>query len=278
MSDEIARLQNELTQLNAAIAALANLPDAQAALQLQLAHKQAMIEKLRGQPTQASSGNVTNITGDVSGQVFSGSFHGPVTIGPQVSGHIQSGRDVNFATNQTITNQGDTIRVGDISGSSGVAIGRNARAISTGGGDYAERDIDKRKGTFVSGDQHNSGNTYTVSGSGNIINSTLTNVNQLIGAATQLNPQDAEQLKGLVAQLSAELEKARTQNPEAAAEVAKRTEDAVSKATAPKPDKEDVEYTLGRLTKAATNIGGVIGTVLPIATQIADFIRKMVGL
>jgi len=42
MSDEIARLQNELTQLNAAIAALANLPDAQAALQLQLAHKQVM--------------------------------------------------------------------------------------------------------------------------------------------------------------------------------------------------------------------------------------------
>jgi hypothetical protein len=54
---------------------------------------------------------------------------------------------------------GDKITLGGITGSSGVAIGRGAgstvRNVNTGGGDYAEGTIDKRSGTFVSGDQFN---------------------------------------------------------------------------------------------------------------------------
>ncbi len=53
----------------------------------------------------------------------------------------------------------DTIRVGDISDSSGIAIGAGAqstvRTVETSGGDYAEGTIDKRSGVFVSGGEIN---------------------------------------------------------------------------------------------------------------------------
>jgi hypothetical protein len=49
----------------------------------------------------------------------------------------------------------DAITVGDISNSSGIAIGAGAqstvRTVDTAGGDYAEGAIDKRSGVFVSG-------------------------------------------------------------------------------------------------------------------------------
>lgn len=102
----------------------------------------------------------------------------------------------------------DIIKTGDISGS-GSAIGRGARSdvrtIDTGGGDYAEGDIDKRRGTFVGGDQFNMSGNF----SGAILNSksTLTNVSQSIGAAPHGDAATKAQLQQLIAELSAELQK-----------------------------------------------------------------------
>src|SRR6185436_12511454 len=77
-------------------------------------------------------------------------------VGAAIAGDVQG--DVNLTQQgDTTSTGGDNIRVGDITSSSGVAIGRGAhssvRTVNTGGGDYAGRDIDKRTGTFVSGDQ-----------------------------------------------------------------------------------------------------------------------------
>lgn len=65
-------------------------------------------------------------------------------------------------------------------------IGRGARStvrtVDTGGGNYAEGNIDKRRGTFVSGDQFNMSGNF----SGAILNikATLIDVSQRIGAVT----------------------------------------------------------------------------------------------
>lgn len=282
MANELTRLQQEITQLQEAITALANLPDTQKPLQAQLDAKRRDLAKLTGASTPAA-GNLTTIHGDVSGTVMSGSFSGPVTLGPQIHGPVSAGRDVNVATEQIIYNQGDRIRVGDISGSSGIAIGRGAqstvRTINTAGGDYAEGTIDKRKETYVSGDQIHSGNTFAnISGSNINVGSALTNVTQSIGAASHLSTQDADQLQKLVEQLSAELQQHAAQYPKETAEVTKRTESAVAEATKAEPDQDDVTYSLDRLKKAATNIAVLIPTVLPIATQIADTIRKITAI
>jgi NAD(P)-dependent dehydrogenase (short-subunit alcohol dehydrogenase family) len=198
----------------------------------------------------------------------SGNQYGDLTFGDI------AGRDIN----RTEITQGDRITTGDISGS-GIAIGRGARSsvrnIDTGGGDYAEGSIDKRKGKFVSGDQ------FTMSGnfSGAILNikSTLTNVSQSIGAAPVGDAATKAQLQALVEQLSAELQQVPAEQAGEAEHAAKRAESAVAEATKPNPDKDDVEYSLSRLKKAAENIAQVLPTVLPIATQIADVLRKMIG-
>lgn len=214
-----------------------------------------------------------NVTVDQSGQrgglgFGSGSQLGDVSVRDVAGGDI----------NRTETTQGDRITTGDISGT-GIAIGRGARSsvrkIDTGGGDYAEGNIDKRKGNFVSGDQFNMSGNF----SGAILNikSTLTNVSQSIGAAPHGDVATKAQLQALIAQLSAELQKVPAEQAGEAEQAAKRAESAVAEATKPNPDKDDVEYSLSRLKKAAENIAQVLPTVLPIATQIADVLRKMIG-
>jgi hypothetical protein len=68
-------------------------------------------------------GNQTNISGPVEGPVLSGAFNGPVTVGPTRIVKTDGG---DYAEGN-IT-KGDSITVGNITGSTGVAIGRNARA------------------------------------------------------------------------------------------------------------------------------------------------------
>ncbi len=95
------------------------------------------------------------IAGDVHGDVAvnhqtqhggvhfgSGGRYGDISIGDV------AGRDII----KTDVTRGDRISTGDIKGS-GIAIGRGAqstvRNVDTGGGDYAEGNIDKRRGKFV---------------------------------------------------------------------------------------------------------------------------------
>ncbi len=140
---------------------------------------------------------------------------------------------------------------------------------------YAEGNIDERKGTFVSGDQ------FTMSGnfSGAILNikSILSNVSQSIGAAPGGDAASKAHLQALIEQLSAELQKVPAEHAADAEQLAKRTESVVAEATKATPDKEDAEYSLSRLKKAAENIAAVLPTVLPIATQIVDVVRRTIG-
>ena len=236
-------------------------------------------------------GNITSIQGPVSGPVLSGSFQGPVHIGDDqrkvldfgssnTFGNVQTGDVVAGDLHKSTTiRTGDDISVGDINNSSGIAIGRGARSsvrnVNTGGGDYAEGNIDKRQGNIVQGDQFNM--TGNFSGALLNIKSTLNTVSQNIGAL-QGDMQRKHTLQDFVVQLRTELEKVPVSHVSEAEQTAKRVELAVAEASKPQPDKEDVEYSLVRLQKAAENIGSVMPSVVPIAMQIANTLRKMLAI
>jgi hypothetical protein len=255
-------------------------PEGTAVREVNPAYSQAMLRQHQqtigsnAQVGAAVAGDVHgNVTVDQSGQrggvhFGSGGQFGDVNIGDV------AGRDIN----RTEITQGDRITTGDISGS-GIAIGRGARSsvrnIDTGGGDYAEGNIDKRKGTFVSGDQ------FTMSGnfSGAIlkIKSTLTNVSQSIGAAPVGDTATKAQLQQLIEQLSAELQKVPAEQAGEAEAVAETAKAAVEQATKAQPNKTLVQISAEGLKQAAQNLAAVLPTVLPIATQIAEAVRKMIG-
>jgi hypothetical protein len=214
-----------------------------------------------------------NVTVDQSGQrggvhFGSGSQFGDISIGDV------AGRDII----KTDITQGDRITTGDITGT-GIAIGRGARSsvrnIDTGGGDYAEGSIDKHRGTFVSGDQ------FTMSGnfSGAIlkIKSTLTNVAQSIGAAPIGDATTKAQLQQLIEQLSAELQKVPAEQAGEAEAVAETAKAVVEQATKTQPNKTLVQISAEGLKQAAQNIAAVLPAVLPIATQVAEGVGKLIG-
>jgi hypothetical protein len=255
-------------------------PEGTAVREVNPAYSQAMLR----QHQQSISGNAQvgaavagdvhgNVTVDQSGQrgglgFGSGSQLGDVSVRDVVGGDI----------NRTETTQGDRITTGDISGT-GIAIGRGARStvrtVDTGGGDYAEGSIDKRKETFVSGAQFNMSGNF----SGAILNikSTLTNVSQSIGAAPHGDAATKAQLQALVEQLSAELQKVPAEQASDAEVVAETAKAAIEQATKAQPNKTLVQISAEGLKQAAQNIAAVLPTVLPIATQIADTLRKMIG-
>jgi uncharacterized caspase-like protein len=215
------------------------------------------------------------------GAAIAGNVHGPVTVTQQTRhggvdfSHSQIG---DMQVGEIIGGdkvQGDRITTGDINNSSGVAIGHGAqssmRNVNTGGGDYAEGTMDKRKGTFVSGDQFNMSGNF--SGANVNIKSTLTNVSQSIGAAPHGDAATKAQLQQLIEQLNAELQKvpaAQSSEAEAVAETAKA---AIEQATKAQPNKTLVQISAEGLKQAAQNLAAVLPTVLPIATQIADTVR-----
>ena len=244
------------------------------------AYSQAMLR----QHQQSIGGNAqvgAAVTGNVHGDVTvdqssqrggvhfgSGGQFGDVSIGDVAGGDIH----------RTEITQGDRITTGDISGS-GIAIGRGARSsvrhVDTSGGDYAEGNIDKRKGTFVSGDQFNMSGNF----SGAILNikSTLTNVSQSIGAASHGDDATKVQLQALIAQLNAELQQVPAEKASDAEAVAETAKAAVEQATKAQPNKTLVQISAERLQQAAQNIAAVLPAVLPIVTQIADMLRRMAG-
>jgi Caspase domain len=147
--------------------------------------------------------------------------------------------------------------------------------VNTGGGDYAGGNIDKRQGqTFIDGDQ------YTMSGnfSGAILNikSELSNVSQSIGALPNADQAAKDELKRLIDQLSAALQKVPADREDDAAAVAETAKQLVDQATKDKPNKTIIQITAEGLKSAAQNIAGVLPTVLPLATQIAAAIVKLV--
>jgi len=107
------------------------------------------------------------------------------------------------------------------------------------------------------------------------INSTLDNVNQTIDAAPRLSDTAKEDLKALVMRLQEELQQAPSDAAEAAEAVADSAKDLVEAATKAQPNKTRVTITRDGLIKAAENIASVVPTLLPIATQIAQHVQKL---
>lgn len=255
-------------------------PEDTAVREVNPAYSQAMLR----QHQQSIGGNAqvgAAVAGDVHGDVTvdqsgqrggvhfgSGGQFGDISIGDV------AGRDII----KTDITQGDRITTGDISGS-GIAIGRGARStvrnVDTGGGDYAEGSIDKRKGTFVSGDQFNMSGNF----SGALLNikSTLTNVSQSIGAAPIGDAATKAQLQQLIEQLSAELQKVPAEKASDAEAVAETAKAAVDQATKAQPNKTLVQISAEGLKQAAQNLAAVLPTVLPLAEKIAEGVRKLIG-
>jgi len=149
------------------------------------------------------------------------------------------------------------------------------RTITTGGGDYAEGNIDKRQGTFVSGDQ------VTMSGNfqGAILNikSTLSSVSQSLGAAPVSDVATKAQLQQLIEQLSVVLQSVPTEKAREAEAVAETAKAAVDQATKAQPNKTMVAISAEGLKLAAQNLAAVLPSVVPIALQIAEALRKLIG-
>lgn len=190
--------------------------------------------------------------------------------------------------------EGDHITTGDISGSSGVAIGRGARAevrtVNTGGGDYAEGNIDKRQGIFggefhgpaigalsagkvAIGDQMNISN---VSGSILNIKSSLSSVSQTIGASPRGDAATKAELQALIAQLSAVLQQAPPEKAADAEAVAETAKAAIDLATKAQPNRTLVQINADGLKQAAQNLAAVLPAVLPIAERIAELVMQMI--
>ncbi len=256
--------------------ASASPPEATAVRAVNPAYSQAMLRQYQQSLNQTVSGaGAVGIVGNVS--------NSPITTGSNNT-IIHAGRDtIQAGGNVTQTGGdyvgGDKIHVGDISGSSGIAIGRGASStvhhVDTGGGDYAGGSIDKRSGTFVSGDQFNMSGNF--SGAMLNIKSTLTNVAQRIGAAPHGDADTKTQLQALIAQLSAELQKVPAEKASDAEAVAETAQAAVDQATKPQPNKTLVQISAEGLKQAAQNLAVVLPTVLPLAERIADVLRRMIG-
>jgi hypothetical protein len=249
-----------------------------------------------GQNVGVNTGTLTQnnqtINNQSPNQGAQGNFHGPVTFnrdqttvnqqGQQFQGdQYNAARDIIRATGNVNRVEGDyvggdkvggdkvagdkisgDINVRGVSGR-GVTIGHKGRSsvrnVNTGGGDYAEGNIDKR-GAMVN------------------IRSKLDNVTQSINAAPQGDAETKAQLQGLLAQLSAELQRAPAEQSNEAEAVAETAKAAVEQATKEQPNKTMVQISGEGLKQAAQNLATVLPTVLPLATQIANALQQFVDI
>lgn len=113
VSDAITKLEQEIAALKQALASLASMPMLGAPLRQQLEAKESELAVLRGESPPVRRNVIDfgsgNKFGDVTiGDVAGGNIHkATINLGPTITGPISSGRDVNIATNQEITNYGD---------------------------------------------------------------------------------------------------------------------------------------------------------------------------
>ena len=122
------------------------------------------------------------------------------------------------------------------------------------------------------GDRTTFGN---VSGSNIIIKSKLEHVQQTIGAAPGVGDSAKEELTALVGQLSAALEAVPAEMAEVKEAVAEYAKQIVEAAAQPKPNKTIVQISGDNLKKAAENLKAVMPTILVIATQIVEAVKRL---
>jgi hypothetical protein len=109
------------------------------------------------------------------------------------------------------------------------------------------------------------------------IKSTLTNVQQSVGAFRAGDEGTRQELAKLVGQLSEALQKAQVDNQEQAQAVAETTAALVETAQAEKPNKVMLQITGEGLKQAAQNLAGVLPVVVPLAGQIIALVAKLTG-
>ncbi len=206
----------------------------------------------------------------------------------------------------TVSFAGDHITAGNISNSTGVALGKEIqqhinqggshnidarksqgfinrpdgpvnqvfgeqRNIDARGGTYYEHYDDNREGTFVSG------NKYEFSGQFNNaifnIESTLKDTSLTINSSANGTQASRDEVQSLIAQLSAELKKVPPERAADAEAVADMAKDTVEEAAKPQPKKYKIESNAEGLKKAAENIRDVLPTVVGIAAKIAMAVK-----
>jgi hypothetical protein len=227
--------------------------------QVEETESRAQFEKLI-QITQNQSGGINFGVGNSIGQI------GDVVAGDKIGGDKVAGDKIDARGSQGFINRA----TGPIS-----QVFGPQRNISTGGGDYAEGNIDKRSGTFVGGDQYNlSGN---ISGSNVNIGSTLSNVSQSIGAMPHRDQTDMERLQQLLQQLNAALQQAPAAQQAEAEAVATFAKQLVDGASQPQPNKPIVQGLSMLLNQAAGQLAGTLPALAPIVAAMIAQIKRVAG-
>jgi len=110
------------------------------------------------------------------------------------------------------------------------------------------------------------------------IKSTLTNVQQSIGAVPAVDDASRQQLQSLIGQLSKELEQIPASLKEEAEAVAASVQVLVDAAKSEQPNKPMLQITADGLKKAAANLAQVAPTVVSIAGEVVATVMRMRGL
>jgi len=126
------------------------------------------------------------------------------------------------------------------------------------------------------------GDRITISGNiqnSNInIKSTLTNVQQSVGAMTSVDEAARQELQDLIKQLSQALEKIPEKQRDEAEALAASAQTLVENAKVEKPNKTLLQISGEGLKKAAENLAEVAPTVVAIASQVVAAVMRMKGL
>ena len=108
------------------------------------------------------------------------------------------------------------------------------------------------------------------------IKSTLSNVQQSVGAMPAGDTADRAELTNLIQQLSDILQKLPAEQQEYAQALAETTQALVNAAKQQNPNKTTVQITGDGLMQAAKNLASVAPLVLPLAGQIVQTVTRLV--
>lgn len=123
-------------------------------------------------------------------------------------------------------------------------------------------------------------NTFSGNFSNTILNvdSTLTNVSQGIGQIPNADPATKEELAKLVLSLRDALKTVPQEHAQNAEAIAALTDDLVTKAKAPAPNKTLIDIAIGGLKRAAETVKQAVPAVVTIVGGIASLIAKLHGI
>lgn len=116
--------------------------------------------------------------------------------------------------------------------------------------------------------------TGDISGSGIAIGPGAQSIGHTIGTGGSDSAAKAE-LRQLIAQLAAELQKVPVEKARDAEAVAETARQAVEQATKEQPNKALVTISADGLKQAAQNLAAVLPSVLPLATKLAEAIQRL---